>query len=205
MSSYKNGIVYQIYYNNNPSIHYIGSSLNNINKRWDYHRQDYNKYLNSEKKPASTIYPYFQELGIENFTIVELKKYKVTDVNHLKMYEQLHINKLKPVNRINPFNILADVDTKNRHAKYRLENKEKISEYGKQRYQDNKDSFKNYAEENKDRIKEYKAQHYQKNKEKQLEKAKETMICEVCNTEFRKVGYARHTRSKQHIKNLEKQ
>lgn len=205
MSSYKNGIVYQIYYNDDPSIHYIGSSLNDINKRWDYHRQDYNKYLNSEKKPASTIYPYFQELGIENFTIVELKKYKVTDVNHLKMYEQLHINKLKPVNRINPFNILADVDKKNYSRKHYQEHKQEKAEYGKKRYQENKEYFDNYVEENRDRIKEYKAQHYQKNKEKQLEKAKETMVCELCNTEFRKAGRARHEKSKTHIKNLEKQ
>lgn len=205
MSSYKNGIVYQIYYNNDPSIHYIGSSLNNINKRWDYHRQDYNKYLNSEKKPASTIYPYFQELGIENFTIAELKKYKVTDVNHLKMYEQLHINKLKPVNRINPFNILADIDTKNRHAKYRLKNKEKISEYDKQRYQENKEYFNNYAEENRDKIKEYKAQHYQKNKEKLAEKAKEKILCEVCNKMVTKCKFVRHSKTNEHVKNLEKQ
>ena len=200
MSLYKTGIVYQIYYNNDPNIHYIGSSLNNIDKCWEHHRQDYNKYINSEKKPASTIYPYFKDLGINNFTIVELKKCRVTDTKHLKMYEQLYINKLKPVNRIN---ILSGVDTKNRHAKYRTDNKEKISEYGKKRYANNKEYFENYTNENKEKIKEYKAQHYQKNKEKLEEKAKEIVLCKVCNVEIRKVGYIRHTKSKTHIKNLE--
>jgi len=117
----------------------------------------------------------------------------------------LYINKLKPVNRMNPFNILADVDTKNRHTKYRSENKEKISNYGKKRYQENKEDCKIYAEENKDKIKEYKAQHYQKNKEKISEKDKETMVCEICNAEFRKKRYNRHLKSTKHIKNLENQ
>ena len=168
MISYKTGIVYQIYYNNDPNIHYIGSSLNNIDKRWEHHRQDYNKYINSEKKPASTIYPYFKDLGIYNFTIIELYRYRVTDTKHLKMYEQLYINKLKPVNRINPFNILAGVDKKNYADKHYQEHKKEKSEYGKKRYANNKEYFENYAEENKEKIKEYKAQHYQKNKEKSM-------------------------------------
>ena len=78
-----------------------------------------------------------------------VKTYIVIDFNHLKMYEQLYINKYKPVNRINTFNILAGIDTKNRQKVYRKENK---SEYGKQRYFNNKEYFDNYIEENRDKI-----------------------------------------------------
>ncbi len=114
MDSYQVGMIYQIYYINDPKINYIGSSFNDVSLRWKDHISDYNKYLKDDRKPASTIYPYFKKYNITNFEIKELKEYKVIDNNHLKMYEQLYINKYKPVNRINPFNILAGVDTKNR-------------------------------------------------------------------------------------------
>ena len=170
--NYKIGIIYQIYNINDTKIHYIGSSFNDISIRWQDHVSDYNKYLKDDIKPASTIYPYFKEFDIKNFKIIELKEYKVIDKDHLKMYEQLYINKYKPVNRINPFNILADVDRKNYLKKYRNENKDKISEYSKQRYINNKEYCDNYIENNREKIKEYKARHYQKNKEKLAEKQK---------------------------------
>ena len=199
---YKIGIIYQIYNINDPKIHYIGSSFNDISIRWQDHVSDYNKYLKDDRKPASTIYPYFKEFDIKNFEIRELSEYKVTCNAHLKMYEQLYINKYKPVNRINPFNILADVDRKNYLKKYRNENKDKISEYCKQRYINNKEYFDNYVENNREKIKEYKAQHYQKNKEKIAEHSKEKIICKICDKEVTKCKYARHCKTKQHINNL---
>ena len=169
---YKIGIIYQIYNINDPKIHYIGSSFNDISIRWQDHVSDYNKYLKDDRKPASTIYPYFKEFDIKNFEIRELSEYKVTCNAHLKMYEQLYINKYKPVNRINPFNILANVDRKNYQKQHYINHKEEKSEYGKQRYINNKEYFDNYVENNRERIKEYKAQHYQKNKEKIAEQQK---------------------------------
>jgi hypothetical protein len=199
---YEIGIIYQIYYINDPKINYIGSSFNDINIRWKDHISDYNKYLKDDRKPASTIYPYFKEYNIKNFEIRELKEYKVTCNAHLKMYEQLYINKHKPINRINPFNILSNVDRKNYQKQHYINHKDKKSEYSKQRYINNREYFDNYVEENKEKIKEYKAQHYQKNKEKVAEKSKEKILCKICELEIRKSGYNRHTKSKMHINNL---
>ena len=199
---YEIGIIYQIYYINDPKINYIGSSFNDINIRWKDHISDYNKYLKDDRKPASTIYPYFKEFDIKNFEIRELKEYKVTCNTHLKMYEQLYINKYKPVNRINPFNILANVDRKNYQKQHYINHKDKKSEYSKQRYINNKEYFDNYVEENKEKIKEYKAQHYQKNKEKVAEYSKEKIICKICDKEVTKCKYNRHCKTKQHINNL---
>jgi hypothetical protein len=170
--SYKVGIVYKIFYNNDPNIMYIGSTLQSLNKRWVYHQQDYNKYLVNEKKNASTIYPYFKQYDIKNFTIELIKEYKVCDKKHLFMYEQLNINKYNPVNRINPFNILAKEDKKIYAAKHYQENKENIHIYGQNRYINNKEYFENYTKENKEKIKEYKKDYYQKNKESETEKSK---------------------------------
>lgn len=167
----KNAMIYKIYYINDPNIIYIGSSMNNqTSKRWADHKADYKKYLNNPKNNRANIYPYFKEYGIENFNIVKIKDIQVVDRAHLKVYEQLFINKLKPVNLVNPFNILTDVDKKNYAAKYYEKNKDLKREYGKNRYLNNPEYFANYAKENKEKIKEYKKQHYEKNKEKILEK-----------------------------------
>lgn len=208
--SYKTGIVYQIFYNNDPSIKYIGSTLQTLNKRWTYHQQDYCKYLVNNKKIASTIYPYFKQYDIKNFTIEVIKQYKVCDKKQLIMYEQLNINKLninklKPVNKINPFNILINEDKKIYAAEHYQENKEKIKIYSHERYKNNKEYFENYKKENGNKIKAYKKQHYQDNKEKIAEKSKEICICKICNLEITKCKYIRHTRSKKHIKNLNKE
>ena len=202
MDYYQIGIIYQIYYINNPKINYIGSSFNNVSLRWIDHMSDYNKYLKDDRKPASAIYPYFKELNIKNFEIRELKECKVIDKNHLKMYEQLYINKYKPVNRVNPFNILINVDKKNYQKQHYIKNKEEKSKYSKLRYINNKEYFNNYIENNREKIKEYKTQHYQKNKEKITEKAKEKILCIVCNKEVTKCKYIRHCKTNTHINNL---
>lgn len=198
----KNAMIYKIYYINDPNIIYIGSSMNNqTSKRWTDHKADYKKYLNNPKNNRANIYPYFKEYGIENFNIVKIKDIQVVDRAHLKVYEQLFINKLKPVNLVNPFNILADVDKKNYSAKYYEKNKDLKREYGKNRYLNNPEYFANYAKENKEKIKEYKHQLYLKQKEYLSEK----ITCNICNLQVTRGSYNKHTKSKTHIKNLKKE
>jgi hypothetical protein len=197
MDSHKTGMIYQIYYINDKKINYIGSSMNtNVNTRWGYHKGDFKKYLKDSNDNRANIYPLFKEYGIENFKIVKIKDVDVIDNKHLKMYEQLFINKFKPVNKINPFNILADVDKKNYAAKYYEKNKDLKREYGKNRYLNNQEYFANYANENKEKIKEYKRQLYLKQKEQRSEKKH----CEYCNVYIRLDGFKAHTRGKNHIK-----
>lgn len=197
MSVSKIRMIYQIYYINDKNINYIGSSMNNnIKKRWSYHVGDFKKYLKDSNNNRANIYPLFKEYSIENFNIIKLKDVNVIDNKHLKAYEQLFINKYKPVNKLNPFNILADVDKKIYAAKYREENKERIKEYSKNRYLNNREQFANYAKENKERIKEYKRQLYLKQKNKLSEKK----YCEYCKIYTREDSFKRHTSSKNHIK-----
>lgn len=200
MTELKNAMIYKIYYINDPNIIYIGSSMNNqTSKRWTDHKADYKKYLNNPKNNRANIYPYFKEYGIENFNIVKIKDIQVVDRAHLKVYEQLFINKLKPVNLVNPFNILAGVDKKNYRKKYYENNINKIKEYCRERYLNNREQFVNYAKENKERIKEYKKEYYEKNKKELLEKQKEKILCKNCNIYVRSGAFKRHTRSKKHI------
>lgn len=54
----------------------------------------------------------------------------------------------------------------------------------------------------KDKIKLYKKIYLEQNKEQMYEKAKQKILCEVCNCEFRKGDLARHNKSKKHLSNL---
>tara|TARA_R110000868_G_scaffold188422_1_gene431167 strand:+ start:4 stop:486 length:483 start_codon:yes stop_codon:yes gene_type:complete len=156
MSEYKIGKVYKIMYigNENISITYIGSTMNTLRNKWYYHG----------KQNGCSIYPYFEEFGIDNFKIFLIKEYKVYDRKHLLMYEQLYINKLNCININNPFQPLRNEQRKeysinnkdkNRedNRKYRENNKDKIKERKKQYYIDNKDKFQQYYIDNKDKSK----------------------------------------------------
>jgi hypothetical protein len=209
MSSLKTGMIYQIYYNNDPTIHYIGSSMNNeIKYRWRDHKADYHKYLQNPNNKRAEIYKYFKEFGIENFTIKKLKDINVIDRDHLKVYEQLKINKTKPVNKVNPFNILSKEDKKNYYKKYNFEHREQRNEYARQRYQNNKEYFDNYANDNKEKIAEYKHEYYLKQKEnnteqyqKLEERANKIIKCDICNIETKQKHMKKHLETKKHLDN----
>ena len=205
----KLGMIYQIYYNDNPNIHYIGSSMNNeIRYRWRDHKADYKKYLDNPNNQRAVIYQYFKEFGIENFTIKKIKDLNIIDRDHLKAYEQLYINKLKPVNKLNPFNILAKEDKKNYRKNYYIKNKEKIQLKEKNRYKNNKEYFDNYKEENKEKIKEYKKKYYEKQRDnnteqyqKLVERANKIIKCEICNIETTQRHMKKHLETKKHQDN----
>jgi len=108
--SYVIGTIYRIYYKLDPTLEYIGSSYFEVMERWRRHCDSYKRYLSGIGDEIA-IYPYFKELGIENFEIIKIKDYLVyredgQDHKHLSAYEQLWINKLKPVNKVNAFNPL---------------------------------------------------------------------------------------------------
>ncbi len=196
MSVTNTGIIYQIYYINDKNINYIGSSMNNnIKKRWKYHVGDFNKYLKDSNNNRANIYPFFKEYGIENFKIIKLKEIDIIDDKHLKAYEQLFINKYKPVNKRKPFNILANVDRKNYLKQYYGKNIEKIKEKGRIRYLNDPEYFANYAKENKEKIKEYKHQLYLKEKE---------YTCNVCQFSMKEKSFIKHKRTQKHKKICEK-
>ena len=100
--------------------------------RWQEHKQQYKR---GNKKIS--IFSYFDKYGIDNFKIVLIKEYQVVDRAHLRAYEQLCINRIKCVNKNNPFSI-RDLYNKTYYKEYRLKNKEKISSQKKEYYLKNK-------------------------------------------------------------------
>ncbi len=102
--NYETGIVYMIICLTNPTIFYIGSTLKTLDKRMTKHEQQY-KYFIEGNYHNYSIYPYFTKYKLENFKIIELKKYKVVDRLHLTAYEQLWINKYQRFKGIKVINI----------------------------------------------------------------------------------------------------
>ena len=107
--SYVIGTIYKIYYKLDPTIQYVGSTYLSLIVRWETHIRNFKHYLNGGTE--FSIYPYFTELGIDNFEIEKIKDYLVyredeKDRKHLSAYEQLWINKLKCVNQAIAFNPL---------------------------------------------------------------------------------------------------
>jgi hypothetical protein len=203
--TYKVGIIYRIEYNENPEIRYIGSTFNSLTYRWRDHKKHYKKYLNG-KHGELAIYPYFKQYGIEKFTIIKIKEYQVCDRQHLEMYETLYINKMKCVNKCNPFSI-----KKLYMKQYNKENRDKILLQKKQYREANKEVInqknKEYREANKEVITQYKKQYHEANKEILNQKSKEYRLsnkevlnqkkkekkqCPHCSNEITKNNFNRH-------------
>ena len=170
MNDISKGHIYIIICIKNPKIFYIGSTFNQLKQRWIIHKNNY------QDKHTISIYKYFDEYGIENFTMKLLKSYNVVrthnkDIKHLRAYEQLWINKLKGCcNLQNAFSIFSG---KKYNKNYYKENKEKIKENVK-KYKSN--NTKIYKSKEKDYVKEYNKNYskiyYQKNKEKIKERSR---------------------------------
>ena len=139
---------------------YVGSTFNSTRDRFMKHKRSFREWENG-KYPEVSIFPYFKKFGLDRFKMILIKEYQVCDRAHLECYEQLWINKLKPINKYNPFRI-------DRYAakQYREEHK---AEDGAQYYENNKESVlkrcKEYRKENKDIIREKSIEYRSKHKE----------------------------------------
>ena len=173
--NYKEGLIYKIICKTDDTFCYIGSTFNILSQRWREHKCKYNKWIKNKKKEKCSIYPYFEKLGIENFKMVEIKKYKVCaentyDKTHLKVYETLHYLKHKnSVNEIIPFDPLCN-KKKNKQEYYKKNKKEILQK------------LKNKYEKNKDKIQ---------------EERKIKIECE-CGGKYTKTHKARHLKTKKH-------
>jgi len=212
--NYKEGLIYKIICKTDDTFCYIGSTYNKLSQRWREHKYRYRRWIEKKNTRKYSIFPYFEKYGIDNFKMIEIKKYKVCaenirDKKHLSVYELLWILKHKNcINILKPFNPLCKLDEKICNIKYAENNKQKIKNYQNDYYQKNKNKIieqqKNYYEENKDKkLKQQKI--YKKNNEDKIkEKASQKIQCE-CGSLITKTNISKHLKSKKHqdyIKNL---
>ena len=210
--SYVIGTIYKIYYKLDPTIQYVGSTYQSIKERWSHHMDIYTKKYTKK----ITIYPYFWDLGVENFEIEKIKDYLVyredqKDRKHLSVYEQLWINKLKCVNKIAAFNPLRHLKQKiiymtaeqieKKNAAQRVENMtaEKIEKTNAKKRVENMTAEQIEKTNASQRVENMTAEKIQKQKERKKKKIK----CEICDIEITIDNMSAHKKSKKHLKNLE--
>jgi len=189
---------------------YVGSTFNELKYRFRQHKDDYKKWKDG-KHNLVMVYNLFDKYGVKNCPMILIKEYEVEDREHLKVYEQLWINKLKSINKLSAFVIEPVLKKKKKEQQkiYREKNKGKIAEQDQIYREKNKGKIaergQKYHEENKEKINNRHRNHYSKIKETINEKRKEKMTCEICNCEFRKADKTKHERTKKHQTNLSKQ
>lgn len=189
------GRVYKIIVNCSNEC-YVGSTIQECRARWQEHKNNYSKWKNGYKKCICSSFELFDKYDIENCKIILIKEYEVCDRTHLQAYEQIWINKLKPINRSNPFQIkklsmkLYNKKQVEKNPNYHKEQREKFLEnhlnYEKERYYKRKTKNPNLGKER-----------YQKHKEEILQKSKEKITCE-CGVEITNIHLSRHKRTKKH-------
>jgi len=212
------GFIYRIVSLSHPEIQYIGSSTTTIAKRWYIHKIDYEKGLKCKKHTIS-IYPYFQEYGIDDFKLILIKYYEVVDKKHLSSYEQLYINRCKCVNKVNPWSVSSNnckwiekeyrrlYGENNKEAistnkkKYYINNVEEILVERKDYYQNNKEKIANnhieYRQNNKELIAFKNKEYNNKNKEAIALKTKEKIQC-LCGVFIVRTSKSRHILTDKH-------
>lgn len=132
------GIIYEIYHKDHICPVYVGSTTTALKKRWMHHKNKYKRYKQGLTPPLS-VYKLFDYHGFDNFRISIIKIYKVTDRNHLKAYEQLHINKKNCVNMIASY---CPIPVNERHKITYKKNKRAL-----EWYYENRDRILQYRQE----------------------------------------------------------
>jgi len=175
---YERGQIYAIIDEEGMEV-YIGSTCNELYKRWNGHKGD------AIKKPNVPIYKYIMENGgFEKFRIVLVEDFPCTCKKELLRREGEVIKAINPIgNRKIAGRTNAEWREDNkeriqeRDRKYYEQNRKKIRECQREYYEQNKEMnlerLREYYEQNRKRIREYQREYHQKNKEKICERHRE--------------------------------
>lgn len=170
---YKRGVIYTIRNRNDDTLIYVGSTINNLSKRFNNHKskckigKEYNLYKHIINNDWSDWY--------------------------IELYENYPCNNKKELNR-REGQVIREIGTINKYVagrtfkEYRCENADKIREIER-----------NYQKENVDKIKERKAIYYINNLDMINNKKKEKVCCDICGSFIRKDGLREHQKTKKCI------
>ena len=216
MSDITTGTIYKIICRLDHKFVYIGSTFDTLRNRWQRHKRHYSDWIKDSDTGKCACAPYFKKYGIDNFKILEIRKYDIhmKDRKCLFAYEMLWISKTRGCcNKILPIQYFKKEARKGYYRNYCNNNQEKILKNSANYRANNKDRIKesnkkwydNHREEilRKDRVK------YQNNLEKERERSRiksqkdreknsEKLKC-ACGSEVTKHHMSRHYKSKTHM------
>lgn len=174
---YTNGKIYKII-NDTSDMIYIGSTCDDLHKRFYTHKKIYKCYNNGNYKKIPCNSKYIFDDNIETSKIILLENVCCSNKSELLMKEREWIDKLINMkkNIVNRYKPIISKEEKKEYSleynkKYRVNNKDKIKKY----IQENSDHIaqlqKEYRVKNSENIKLYKKEYYQKKKDELKEKS----------------------------------
>jgi len=166
----QSGNIYKIIHTQSNII-YVGSTFDSLRNRFHNHKHD----------NRTTIGKYMEQYGSDQFKIILIKQYQVVDRKHLQAFEQLWINRLKSINKMQTFTPL--------HKQFEAL---RLSQLNRTEYM--KQYKKQYHLTNRDQVNEQNRNRYQKNRD-HLNKQ---ILCE-CGKYYSAQHKNRHLKSEQHL------
>ena len=169
MPDYSKGKIYTIRCRNDPSMIYVGSTIQPLSKRFGTHRRDKMKFPH---------YPLYSQ--VENWSDWYIELYEDFPCERKEQLEKREGEVIRNIATLNT-NIAG-----RKYEEYYNDNKEKID------FQQKK-----YREENKDLRNEKQKEYYQSKREDILKKHSQKFKC-ICGCEYTKYHKSRHENSEQH-------
>ena len=166
MPDFSKTIIYKIVHKTNPDDYdvYVGHSTNIQSRKWDHKKTCNNQ---NSKTYHLKVYQYIRENGgWDNFEIIEIEKYPCNDANEARQKEQEWCYKLNS-------NLNCNIPNRNKKQYYQ-DNRDKITEYDKNRpnKKERNEKNKQYRNNNREKINEKAKIYREGNREKINEKAK---------------------------------
>lgn len=179
MADYSEGKIYLIKFRNDPSLVYVGSTIQSLNKRF---RKD--------KYQHTSLYKYIDKNHNGNW-----------DDCYIELYEDYPCLNEKELERRE-----GEITLKfKNNSNYNCINKNIAGRTMKEYYEDNKDKILEYYENNKEKINEKHKEYYENNKEKlkeyQKEYQKQKITCS-CGSIIRLDSKSRHLKTQKHLASL---
>ena len=197
---YKRGMIYTIRNIKDDTMIYVGSTINNLSKRFNHHKNCCKAGL------AVSLYSYIEN---NDWSDLYIELYEAYPCNNKKELNRREGEVIREIGTINKY--IAGRTKKEYQGEYREKNIDKVKEYKKKYREKNMDKIKEnqkkYYEENTDKIKEYNKEWREENADKVKEnhkkyyeenakKLKEKVCCNICGTFSSKHHLARHQKSK---------
>jgi len=213
---YKRGMIYTIRNIKDDTMIYVGSTINNLSKRFDNHKRDC-KY----GKSAINLYKHIENNDWNDFYIELYELYPCNSKKELERREGQVIREIGTINKN-----IAGRTKKEYQTEYYECNADKEKEKGKKRYEENTDIIKEkvmqYYKENvekilkykksfsikhADKLKKYHEEYRQKNTDKikkyrednrQIiaEKKAEKICCDICGLSISRSSKKAHQKTK---------
>ena len=161
MTNFKNGKIYTIRNHQDPSLIYVGSTVQPLSHRWGNHK------ISAKTDTERRLYKQINNNWNDWYITLEIE-YPCENKEQLKKKEGEIIRQIGNLNH--------QIAGRTQKEWYE-DNKDIIIEKTKEYYKENKDKlreqYKEYYENNIDKIKEYREEYYKENKDKLREQHKE--------------------------------